>query len=61
MNWEVSMADSRPSTDKHIVEVEFNQQQDVTLKRLAERGQYGATDAEIIRNAFQEFLRQTRI
>jgi hypothetical protein len=58
---EVSMADSRPSTDKHIVEVEFNQQQDVTLKRLAEGGKYGATDAEIIRNAFQEFLRQTRI
>jgi hypothetical protein len=45
----------------HVVEVEFNQQQDVILKRLAEDDKYGKSDAEIIRNAFQEFLRQTRI
>lgn len=46
---------------KRVVEVEFNQQQDVFLERLRELGTYGATDAEIIRKVFQEFLRHTRI
>ena len=55
------MAQDDRSRQKHVIEVEFNQQQDVLLKRLKEDGRYGKTDAEIIRNAFQEFLRQTRI
>lgn len=45
----------------HQVEVEFNQQQEVILKRLVEEGRYGKDYAEVIRNAFQEFLRQTRL
>ncbi len=44
----------------HVVEVEFNQQQDVYLKRLRKEGRYGSSDAEIIRNVFQEFLNQTQ-
>jgi hypothetical protein len=55
------MTDSDPAAATRVVEVEFNQQQDVILKRLKEDGRYGTTDAEIIRNAFQEFLRQTRV
>lgn len=55
------MAEDNETNQKHVVEVEFNQQQDVLLKRLREDGRYGATDGEIIRNVFQEFLRQTRI
>jgi hypothetical protein len=47
--------------DAHIVEVEFNQQQEVILKQLAIDGKYGKDYAEIIRNVFQEFLRQTRL
>ncbi len=47
--------------DTHIVEVEFNQQQDVILERLRESGEFGTDDAEIIRNVFREFLRQTRL
>jgi hypothetical protein len=47
--------------EAHVVEVEFNQQQDVILKRLRESGQFGTDDAEIIRNVFREFLRQTRL
>ena len=47
--------------ETHVVEVEFNQQQDVILKRLRESGEYGTDDAEIIRNVFREFLRQTRL
>lgn len=55
------MAEQSPKGQKYVVEVEFNQQQDVILKRLQEDGRYGKTDAEILRTAFQEFLRQTRI
>lgn len=55
------MAEDRPKGQEHTVEVEFNQQQDVILRRLQKDGRYGATDAEIIRNALREFLRQTRI
>ncbi len=55
------MAEDTRTKEKYVVEVEFNQQQEVILKRLGEDGRYGKTDAEIIRNAFQEFLRQTRI
>lgn len=55
------MAEPNPKGQECIVEVEFNQQQDVILKRLREDGRYGKTDAEIIRNAFREFLRQTRM
>ena len=46
---------------KRVVEVAFNQQQDVILQRLRETGRYGRTDAEIIRAVYQEFLRQTRL
>jgi hypothetical protein len=45
----------------HIVEVEFNQQQEVILKQLAIDGKYGKDYSEIIQNVFQEFLRQTRL
>jgi hypothetical protein len=47
--------------ETHVVEVEFNQQQDVILKRLRESGEFGTEDGEIIRNVFREFLRQTRL
>jgi hypothetical protein len=50
-----------PGAQEHVVEVEFNQQQDVILERLRQDGRYGATDAEIIRNAFRDFLRQTQL
>jgi hypothetical protein len=43
-----------------IVEVEFNQQQEVVLKQLALDGKYGKDYPEIIQNVFREFLRQTR-
>lgn len=46
---------------KHVVEVEFNQQHDVYLERLRKEGRYGTSDAEIIRNVFQEFLEQIQI
>ncbi len=55
------MADGKPDGDRHIVEVEFTQQQDVILERLRSEGGYGATDAEIVRAVFQEFLRQTQV
>ena len=55
------MAEDSPNGQKQTVEVEFDQQQDVILKRLREDGRYGTTDAEIIRNAFREFRRQTRM
>ena len=55
------MAEQNIKQSKHEVEVEFNQQQAVILKRLQEDGKYGKTDAEIICNGFREFLRQTRI
>lgn len=54
------MREEQPVDKKYIVEVEFNQQQEVILKRLRETGKYGASDAEVIRSAFQEFLEQTR-
>jgi hypothetical protein len=47
--------------ESHVVEVEFNQQQDVILQYLREQGGYGTEDAEIIRNGFREFLKQTRL
>lgn len=56
-----SMAEQDPKESKHTVEIEFNQQQDVILRRLREEGRYGKTDGAIIRTAFREFLRQTRI
>jgi hypothetical protein len=43
------------------VQVEFNQQQEVILQQLAAEGKYGKDYAEILRNVFQEFLRQTRL
>ena len=46
---------------KRVVEVEFNQQQDVFLEQLRELGTYGTTDAEVIRSMFQEFLAHRRI
>ena len=46
---------------RYVVEVELNQQQDVILERMRELGEYGTTDAEIVRNVFQEFLRHTRV
>ncbi len=55
------MAEEGRDEKKHVVEVEFNQQQEVILRRLREDGRYGTSDSEIISNAFQEFLRQTRI
>jgi hypothetical protein len=55
------MEDASEKRPAHIVEVEFNQQQEVILKQLAIDGKYGKDYAEIIRNVFQEFLRQTRL
>ena len=55
------MAEIERDADRRIVEVEFTQQQDVILRRLKEEGRYGATDGEIIRNVFREFLRQTQL
>ena len=49
------------ATEARVVEVEFNQQQDVILERLRESGKYGTSDADIIRNVFREFLSQTRL
>lgn len=55
------MEDPGKKRDTHIVEVEFNQQQEVVLKQLAIDGKYGKDYGEIIRNVFQELLRQTRL
>jgi hypothetical protein len=55
------MEDTSTKRQAHIVEVEFNQQQEVILKQLAIDGKYGKDYSEIIRNVFQEFLRQTRL
>ncbi len=52
------MQENSKTRQRHIVEVEFNQQQDVYLERLRQEGKYGTSDAEIIRNVFQEFLEQ---
>jgi hypothetical protein len=54
------MEKSGKKPDGYIVEVEFNQQQEVVLKQLAIDGKYGKDYSEIIRNVFQEFLGQTR-
>jgi Arc/MetJ-type ribon-helix-helix transcriptional regulator len=43
------------------VEVEFNQQQEAILRQLVNEGRYGKDYGEVIRSAFQEFLRQTRL
>lgn len=54
--------ESKSKNDQtRIVEVEFNQQQEVILKQLAEDGKFGNSYSEIIRNILQEFLRQTRL
>jgi Arc/MetJ-type ribon-helix-helix transcriptional regulator len=54
---------STPKQDKQsdVLEVEFNQQQEVILKQLVQDGKYGKDYSEVIRNVFQEFLNQTRI
>ena len=54
------MEKSGKKPDAYIVEVEFNQQQEVVLKQLAMDGKYGKDYSEIIRNVFHEFLGQTR-
>ena len=54
------MVKENQDDDKYHVEVEFNQQQEVVLKQLAKDGKYGKDYSEIIRNVFQQFLRQTR-
>lgn len=54
------MENSGKKRDAHIVEVEFNQQQEVVLKQLAMDGKYGKDYSEIIRHVFQEFIGQTR-
>jgi Arc/MetJ-type ribon-helix-helix transcriptional regulator len=58
---EATMEDASKELQSHIVEVELNQQQEVILKQLAQDGKYGQDYSEIIRNVFQEFLRQTRL
>jgi hypothetical protein len=55
-----TMENSGEKRGAHIVEVEFNQQQEVVLKQLAVDGKYGKDYSEIIRNVFQEFIGQTR-
>jgi HKD family nuclease len=58
---EGTMTKKNQADKTYQVEVEFNQQQEVILKRLVDEGRYGKDYAEVIRNAFQEFLRQTRL
>lgn len=58
---EVTMTRENQADKTYQVEVEFNQQQEVILKRLVDEGRYGKDYAEVISNAFQEFLRQTRL
>jgi Arc/MetJ-type ribon-helix-helix transcriptional regulator len=55
------MTKENQADNKYHVELEFNQQQEFILKRLVEEGRYGKDYAEVIRYAFQEFLRQTRL
>jgi hypothetical protein len=55
------MTKENQADNKDHAEVEFNQQQEVVLKQLARDGKYGTDYSEIIRNVFQEFLRQTRL
>lgn len=55
------MESKNKSSQSYIVEVEFNQQQEVVLKQLVQDGKYGRDYSEIIHNVFQEFLRQTRL
>ncbi|MGH7836036.1 MAG: hypothetical protein ACREQK_20490 [Candidatus Binatia bacterium] len=54
------MEDAGKAPEARIVEVEFNQQQEIVLKQLAADGKYGKDYSEILRNVFREFLRQTR-
>jgi HKD family nuclease len=58
---EGTMTKENQADKTYQVEVEFNQQQEVILKRLVDEGRHGKDYAEVIRNAFQEFLRQTRL
>ena len=55
------MPDEILKPEKKFVEVELNEQQEVILKRLKEDGRYGATDGEIIRNVYREFLKREQI
>jgi hypothetical protein len=41
-----------------VVEVELDQQQDSLLRKIRRAGTHGATDEEVIRNLFRQFLRQ---
>lgn len=43
------------------VEVELNQQQEAILGNLVTEGIYGKDYGEVLRSAFREFLRQTRL
>ena len=53
------MTESKSSHEKtKIVEVGINQQQYVVIERLRAEKQFGATDGEIIRNIFREFVKQ---
>lgn len=53
------MTESKSSDEKtKIVEVGINQQQYVIIERLRVEKQFGATDGEIIRNIFREFVKQ---
>lgn len=54
------MSKRQDSSTDVVVEVRVNQQQEVALQRLREEGNFGSTEAEILRNVFREFLRQTR-
>lgn len=54
------MSKRQDSSTDVVVEVRVNQQQEVALQRLREEGIFGSTEAEILRNVFREFLRQTR-
>jgi hypothetical protein len=56
----VLMPDKTTNPDKKVV-VQLNEQQEVILKRLKEDGRYGATDGEIIRNVYREFLKRAQI
>jgi Arc/MetJ-type ribon-helix-helix transcriptional regulator len=55
------MENSVKKQGSQTVTVEFNQQQEVILKQLAEDGRYGNEYSEILQNVFQELIRQTRI
>ena len=54
------MSKRQDSSTDVVVEVRVNQQQEVALERLREEGTFGSTEAEILRNVFRQFLRQTQ-